>query len=165
IFSRRILGRRHLLIRIGRHGGLTGRRRGAASRRCCSSQPGEDVPSRNHAATVRGSPGMATMSRAPSAQSRGFLHGCCPGDGGAGRMHSKCLLSLALPTEARHSGYINGLAPSLGKSCPIERQREFPGRPKPTAPPQNRTAAPTGIGSGGDEIGKLASYSEVEFYL
>jgi hypothetical protein len=61
------------------------------------------------------------------------------------------LISLALPTEARHSGNINGLAGSLGKCGPIDLQSVSGGRPKPADPPENRTAAPTDIGSGGKE--------------
>ena len=62
IFRRRILRWRSLRILIRRHGGLTGRLRCAASRCRCSSQARENVPARNHAATVRCSARVATST-------------------------------------------------------------------------------------------------------
>src|ERR1700722_8469822 len=62
IFRRRSFRWRRLRILIRRHGGLTGRLRCAASRCRCSSQARDDIPARNHAATVRRSARVATST-------------------------------------------------------------------------------------------------------
>ena len=62
ILRRRILRWRRLRIPIRRHGGLTGRLTCAASRSRCSSQARENVPARNHAATIRCSARAATST-------------------------------------------------------------------------------------------------------
>lgn len=71
--------------------------------------------------------------------------------------------ALALPTEARHFGDINGLVPSLGKYGPIDRQRVSGGHPKPAGPPQKRTAALADQG-GGSEDRKAGAQSKAENY-
>lgn len=70
------------------------------------------------------------------------------------------------PAGVPEANRIKGLRRQTVESCPIDFQRFFARvANRGTAdPPQNETAVSTGIESGGDEIGKLASVSEVEFY-
>jgi hypothetical protein len=71
---------------------------------------------------------------------------------------------LALPTEARQVSDFSHLSGDLGKCGPIEGKGLFGARPKLADPPQTKTAAPTGIGSGGEIIGKLGGSSWDQIY-
>lgn len=58
------------------------------------------------------------------------------------RGHALSLILLALPTEARHSGNINGLPPSLGKITPVEFRGVSKAAPKRSGdPPQKENPA------------------------
>lgn len=71
---------------------------------------------------------------------------------------------LALPTEAHQSANINDIARSLGEFRPIDPKRLFGVAPKPGAPPENRTAASTGIEGGGKAEDQNAGERLLTFY-